>query len=481
MIELVTALSPKEQIEFRKFLSSPYFNQNARIIDLYDVLRSKQKLIPDENELFRKEIFSSIYKNETFNDAKYRKLVSEFTDLFGKFLSISKFESDSEDGNYKRDILLLTELEERSLKRLFEQEARSLLKKLNGMISKDGEFYSASYDLDNLLFYFNYGKDADRAGYHLRSKSGNADLQYVFTKLHLFREMIIYNDAQRSEKEFSPKTDHFYNDILRFINKNKNFIKKDHPNFYFIYLTVMMYADNGEKYSNEFLNYLNGLKNDFPKEKLKYYYTYITSYYWSRINKGENKFRKDLLKAYKKIIEEDLLIIGKYLSDLIFNSVVMIGVSEKEFSWVEEFIEKYKNIIEPIKAKDALNLAYAKIFFYKKKYDDAVHHLNNVEFTNTIYFTNAKFLLAKLYYEQQDLISIHYLLESFIQYSKRNKKLIPEQVSMITAFVKYMKQLIRYREKDKDNIIVLKKELDNEKKYVPDRNWFYDKINEFIT
>jgi hypothetical protein len=487
MLDLLKSLSKKELEEFHSFLSSPFFNQEENNLKLYNFLVKKLnqanliEIKMDAEDPFRYEIYSWVFKKEKFNELKFKRLVSDFTHLFKKFIMIKNFMGHGSTGdpeNFLFEISIMKELENKNLKRLSEPVAKALSKKLEIKRSKDDEYYSAKFQLENLLFYANYGKDAGMAEHFLRSKSLSADLQFIFTKLHSYREMIIFSESLSKENSFSPEKDFFYDHIIDFIRKNKIMIRNDHPNLYFIYLTVMMYQSGGEKFSIEFLNYLSKIKYDFPKEKLKYYYTYITSYYWSRINKGDQKFRKDLIKVYKKMVAEDLLMLERYMPDHTFNSIIMIGISEKEFGWVEEFISKYKNAVDPAKAKDAVNLANAKMFFYKRKFDDAIDHLKNVEFKNTIYFSNAKVLLAKIYYEQNDQVSLNYLIESLTQYTRRNKKLVPEQVILINSFIKYMKQLIRYKEKKGMDIIVLRKELDNEKNYVPDRNWFYEKIRE---
>ena len=58
-----------------------------------------------------------------------------------------------------------------------------------------------------------------------------------------------------------------------------------------------------------------------------------------------------------------------------------------------------------------------------------------------------------------------------------------ELISVVKIFNKYVSSLLKILEinevkKKKTELMVLRKELDNNKKLVPNKNWFYEKIEE---
>ena len=93
MIEQFKELSQKEIISFAKFTNSPYFNSNKKLITLVNHFKS---LYPDiqDMHLEKKYIMHVVFPSQKHTDANYRTLLSDFTDLFERFLI--QYELDKE-------------------------------------------------------------------------------------------------------------------------------------------------------------------------------------------------------------------------------------------------------------------------------------------------------------------------------------------------------------------------------------------------
>ncbi len=182
------------------------------------------------------------------------------------------------------------------------------------------------------------------------------------------------------------------------------------------------------------------------------------------------------------MFDKNLFLIDNEITDIVFNTVINLSLPLKEYKWIEKFIERYKNNLSPLYAKDAYNLAMAKLYFQKKDYDKVFSYLNNVEFKNPYYYINSKFILSRIYYDWKDYKSLPYIIDNLRQYIREKFPLAEEYKLAAKTFIKYFNNLIRITELNKKErkteLMVFKKQLKNEGKFIPNKNWFYEKIEE---
>ncbi len=191
---------------------------------------------------------------------------------------------------------------------------------------------------------------------------------------------------------------------------------------------------------------------------------------------------RDSFKIYEIMLDEKLFLIDNIITDLEFNSVVNISLGIKEYEWLDSFIEKYKKHIDPDFAKDAYNLAKSKLYFHRKEYEKIYQHLNSIERKDSTYYMNSKFLLARVYFEMKNFVSLKYIIENLRQYIRVKRTLGAEQNALIKIFNRYITDLVKLHESNgterKSLKAILKKELDNEKNRTPTKDWFYEKALE---
>ena len=86
LLKLLSALSESEFRKFGKYINSPYFNANAKLILLYDHLSD---FYPDFDslELSRQNIFRKIYKEDKYVEGTMFYLISELEKLVCSFIS----------------------------------------------------------------------------------------------------------------------------------------------------------------------------------------------------------------------------------------------------------------------------------------------------------------------------------------------------------------------------------------------------------
>ena len=86
---LFQVLSEKEQIRFKKFLESPYFNQRDDVKRLFEALRSELKkgaILSTKESLYKK-----IYPGEAYDNLRFNLLLNWFSERVEQFLSVEEW------------------------------------------------------------------------------------------------------------------------------------------------------------------------------------------------------------------------------------------------------------------------------------------------------------------------------------------------------------------------------------------------------
>ena len=464
MKNLLQYLDNNEKDKFSKFIRSPYFNSRAQLIELYDILTAETASSIDNKKLFKK-----LFSGETYNDIRTRKLISDFNKLFEKFIayhSITKWDP------YVLNTNLLETLQFKAMESNFISAYKSISSEMRGKIFKDDSYYRSLSRIELLNYYSLYYKYEKRSVESLRKASEFMDLAFIYSKLHLARDIITHKSFNREDfgKEIT-----FFREIIEYIEASRKLIMKEHPDLYIIFLTVKNSIENNDQIISELNDYIRKNEKNMDRYRLGYYYLYLTSMHWIKINSGNIEYFQPLIKLYKHLESIDLIKLESYIQHDIFNSIVMAALNTKEIAWLEKFLEKNIINIEPGYRSDVYNLNKAKLLFEKSEYNSVLQRLNSVEFRDPNYYINAKTILIKTLYEMGDTEGILFTLDSFKHYANRNTKLVSSQINNIKMLVKYFKMLIKLKPGDTFNINKFLELLSKEKMFVPQRIWLSGK------
>jgi hypothetical protein len=161
-----------------------------------------------------------------------------------------------------------------------------------------------------------------------------------------------------------------------------------------------------------------------------------------------------------------------------YQSVVKVGLLEKDFDWVEQFIEENKERVEG--SQDAVyyyqyNLAC--LHFEKGNFEAVLEQLAILNYNETMYKASLKVLEIKTLYELQSEV-LDAKIEAAKVYFHRDKLLPEYQNKMFSNFVDFMRQLIHHSTAvSPDRIQKLKEKLEASTAYA-EYFWLKEKIAE---
>jgi len=119
----------------------------------------------------------------------------------------------------------------------------------------------------------------------------------------------------------------------------------------------------------------------------------------------------------------------------------------------------------------------SRVYFYKKKFNEVITHLNMVNYDDIWYNVNSKILLLAVYYELEETFVLESTLEAYLLFLRRDKLLENAKKENYLNFAIILKKINKTNSLSK--LLALKEDTIN-KKIVSNKPWLLEKIEELI-
>jgi hypothetical protein len=473
--KLIYALSHLDVYElnkFKKFVNSPYFNSNKNLIRYFEILETilkKKKKEPSKKLLFKK-IFGDI----PFNDNKLRKLNTEILSLFEEFLSVEHFTSKK----LTKVNHLLVALRERRLDKMYNNILVKSKRYSEQSFSKTSDFYVEQFHLQKNIF--NLTSEDERkakskenlSDFNIAEISYNLDLFYIIEKLRYMCTVLSWQRLRDHKTEIN-----FIDDIIKIVENSALLRNRVVEIYYQIYMTHINEDDESHYFKLKKL--IKKYLNIFPLTEAKEIFGSAFTYCVGRGNKGHHKFQNEVLELYKYALENELLITDGILSPTTFRNITTYALRLKEYTWAEEFINRYKVELNPKYAESVTSFNLALLNFYKKNYSEVIDYLVGFEYDEISYALAAKNLLLSTYYELDEDDALFSFLGSFQAFVNRNQKLTEFKKIGYRNLINFTRKMVNVNQLEKNKVLKIKEEI-SKTKVVASRQWLLDKVEELL-
>ncbi|MEO8448138.1 MAG: hypothetical protein ABI528_11605 [bacterium] len=480
MIRYFSKLSAEQVRKFGLFVVSPYHNSNKKVVKLFRYLNS---LHPDitVRHLEKKVISRYVFRNQKYNDANVRKVISDFNLVFLSFLKLISQEKKRID----RIEILKPYLDHR--------DSVKLIRKMNvmnkvaegGNVSKDTEYYIETFRRARAQFELalnSANKDSLKALSVYVGTSGTLALYVELQSLfyyHVFKYLI--PDNSDIHKNIN-------NTVLETVKSNLETFRKDHPEIYILYQLINYYETESDSYFYDTEKYYNRNRSKFRGELLRQYLEFHYSFYADKLYRGigdADENRDCLYKFFNayyvraapvtEVLENGFIHFNSFLT------AVNVGSALNRNKWVQKFIERNKRYLSPDTSVDIIGLSNATLHFNMKKYKEAFESLAEISNKISQIYINAKILKAQIYFENGDTTGFESMFANLDQLIK-NKKANPGAGEFIKVFIKYFLKLAAIKElkassRHKAGKILLT-EIKKETKFIPKSSWIIAKVSE---
>lgn len=464
LIKILKSLNKNEFREFGKFIRSPFFNNRSEVVRFYDAIRV---YYPDFNhkEFIPEYIFSRVYEKKKYSDSLMRKLSSLLSNYTLDYIAVKKFKSNSLDYNTK----LLEELSKKKLDSMFEKKARQTYIALES--SKHNlpyYYYKMRYSNIQNAYYLN--RDVDFTAQNLQKEADNFSEYFIAEALEIFARLSNFSKVFNNKYELS-----LYPEVLNQL-KDKNYEKVTLISLY--HNILLLLNTNDEKYFFELKKVHKKFENKLGRLDEYNLFTVLFNYCISRIQAGNLKFRYERFEIDKKFVEKNLIQLDEYVELYSFLNAVTNAAYISEFMWAEKFVNDYNDKLNPVYFKDARDLSFAIIEFYRGNYRKALEYSSKIDLEFSHLKIDIKNLMVRVYYELGYFIELESLIDTYKHFLKRDKGLTEDAKRLNGDFIKFTSKLVNLKLNNKnEDVYLLKQEVENNS-YFRFKEWILIKINE---
>ncbi len=467
LYSLLLTFSTYDLLRFRKFITSPFFNENHELVQLFEVIKTDltNKTGKTKDKL---GFWSAIFADRPYNDTRFRRLCSDLLKLALDFLAYQTYQSNPSTVHS----FLLHSLADTRLEKHFKGVVRQMEKDLAKSRNRDANYHYLSYALVRRQWdhrEHNTSKTASsnflkKADYHL-------DSYYLSKKLEHYCEALSLKSKAQSETpvqilpgllEFLPDLDYFQEPSIK--------------GWYLV--ALMMQNQEEEKYFQQLKLLVEKRGHCFQKKELHALFIHLMNYCIDiKINKGRSEYYLELLSLYKTALDQRIIFENDELNPHHYKNIITVSLHVKEFDWVERFIQEYSEHLPKADEQNALNYNLANLYFHKKEYDKVIELLREVEYKNIVYAIGSKTLLICTYYELNEDIALDSLTDSFRIFLRRNQLISKELRQRCMNMVRFTKKLSAIPPYDKEAVEKLKIQIEN-CKAVTSKKWLLEKVTE---
>lgn len=436
LILLLRSLDAKDVRELRKWLQSPAHNQRADVLELFEYLMGAQRL-EQEKFLAKEWLFRKIFPEEDYDDAKLRQTVHFCLKAVESYLIYSR-QSDDEIGSR---LALATELRRRGLIKPLQRTLRQI-----DRLQENSPYRNEVYFRNEYLYQqeaYSYAATMRRTTEtNLQEVAVALDRTYIIEKLAISCLMLFHQSMRKVEYDTS-----FLPGILRHVEQRG---LESEPVIGIYYYTLKTITDRSRAdYYEKLRSLTRRHRNLLPPYQQRDLYTMVINCCISQINAGVENFVREGFEWYRQGIEEGILIENNRLSHFTYLNAALNGIKLKEFVWVDQFLDRYKDYLPANKREPIYTLARARYYFDQGQFAESQELLLQHESDDLLLNLGAKTMLAMIFYESEEMDVLESMLDSFQVYLRR-KEVMGYQRTHYQNFVRMVRRLVRVNPYDEE-------------------------------
>ncbi len=449
-------LSKAEQRRFDQFLRSPYFNQRQDVVQLYTSLtNSKEESEPEA-------LYELIFPGAPFSPQQLRLLLSYLQKLVDQFLALEQWYNTpgAEESH------LVQAYRQKGLDRHFNDAMHLAQQALERQPLRNSDYYSR---LGALLW-----EEARHASVrhpedeqHLVGLSDNADLIWLSQKLRYLCLHTAYRARYNTTRSLSLREE-----VETVLNRYP-FLEIPAISTWYYCLKMLEAPETGQ-YFAQFKHLFLTQGRVFNPDEVRDLYLFAINYCIRRVNEGQTNFFHDILDFYKDGLLKGHLFDNGVLSHFTYHNIVAAGLQTREYEWVEDFIQRYRNTLERTHRDSAYSFNRARLEFARKHYDAALALLQHSNYHEPLLNMAAKTMAIKIYYALDEYEVLHAHLEAFINYIRRKPGLGYHRNNYLNL-ARYTQKLIGLNWNNKAEVQALRQKIESEA-VLTERDWLVDQF-----
>jgi hypothetical protein len=455
-----------EQNRLRKYITSPYFNKNQLLIQLFELFI--EHINNEKSTEFEKEnIWKNIQADKKYDDVRFRKLCSDLLKLVESFLAQQVYEENP----LHQATYLIEAVSKGKMEKLYNGAMGTARRLSKQQFDRNSNYYYYQYEIEK-----NYNRLKERQFRRIVRKNveeiaNNLDYFYLAEKLKYYCSVLSQQYVVSHTYELL-----FIDEIINHIKKYKFDEIPPIAIYYQIYLTLVEIENEEHYFKLKDLLKKYGLV--FPLDEAQGIYEHALNYCVKHINKGSHRFLVEYFQLYEDLLDKEIIYTDEELAPPNFRNIVVAALRLGKYQWTEKFIHKYKARLPDSFRESTVTFNLARLYFYQKTFNKVIELLREVEYEEATDNLFAKSLLLQAFYEMDETEPMYSLMDSFRTYLNRHKEIPQQKRKNYINLIRVLKKLTNITPGDKSNIEKIKKELDKMEGIAASKTWLQEKIAE---
>jgi hypothetical protein len=477
LFEHIKVLNSLESANFLRFAQAMIDFEKDIPNETYLLLKYFFKHINNEKKLSKEVAYAAIYPNETWKSVRIEKLMSYALRLFKKYIIFKQGNEADED--FIQNLGMSTFYKEHKMHKLFELNAKQLVKyKESSDIKKENHYYNI-YLIENQIYEYKNEFNTRKENLNLPETIFALDSFYLIKRLDFSLTSLIQNQyiPFDSDKSILGTLDY-----VIALASHPAYIGNNLVQLYLKAIQLQI-EDRCDIIFDSFANSLEREREQINPISFALFCTVARNYCTRQYNKGRNEFLKTLFTLFQKHLSYGVLYSEGGIRAAAMQNIVMTSLKLGEYEFVKSFLLEHEHkIIGTLQADLVWKYNFATYYFEVKEFEKANQFMPNyLDLHDTYYSLSARRLEIKILYEM-DINPKHDTLgykidayKNFLFESKKNKRISEPIFNMNNDFIDLLKQIRTTIPKDSKRVEKLTFKLE-EIASVAEREWLLEKL-----
>jgi len=428
LFDLLGSFSAREWRSFLEMVQSPFFNKNEQVTRLCNCLSDQRAHL---SALNRKDVYKAVFPKSAYQDAQLNHVMSALLKLGEKFVGWITYHRDG----FMPDFFTLKGLSERSLEKNYRYQFERKQQAQRLASNQGAQHFFERYQLENLEGYRLQQKGRQEFSEYVQRSADSLDNFYFAEKLR--HTCFMLTSERRLATPYQIK---FAEDISAYINRTS--VESLAPAVWAYHLVYQLLT---KKEAHEEFEQLKAALPDLgaklSRSETEEIYQHAINYCNIQIIQTKAAYLSEALNLYVWGLDSGILLQNGQLSPWHFKNIIKLALRLTKYTWTEQFIRERCHLLPSEFREDAFHFNLAELYYYTQQNDQALEHLNQVEFTDLSYHLGAKIMLAKIYFETDADDALDSLLHAFGIFLRRNRVISDNLRRTYLSFVTMLRKI----------------------------------------
>jgi hypothetical protein len=426
IVQTLKTFSKEELRGLEKYLTSNLTKNREDILHLFNLMCNglEKKNLPETEVLIQ-----IITPKSSGDSAHLHHLKSYLMEAVENYLLTIALQNDLQ----QRAQTLTGIFRKRKLTKLAQREWRDAQQKLKEKPNRDLDYYAKSVQLE-MEFFRLAELENDAQSIDLQPIADTQDIRFIIEKLQT--GCLLLSQQTVTTKQYDAGLLH---KILSFLEGHRYLEIPAVALYYYGYLALK--DPENESSFKQLKNLLQTHPDKFGNEELRNLYLLAVNFCIRRLNQREHQYVREVFELYQSGLLVGAFLENGQLSKFTYTNIAQAGLRLKEYDWTAGFLKNYQKNLPNELREPLFQYNIARLYYETKRPNEAQKALLNMEHDDIIYNLSAKVLLAKIYYESEELTALDSLLDNISAYIRR-KKVLGYHKDSFMGFTKIVQKMM---------------------------------------